>query len=280
MIRRDVGDAYWLISQNDHALLLKDLAEQFGGPGIQVASQPAITGIIMHDAGWPLHDDHPTLNDQHIPIDVFESRRTVALKVWTASAQRAAEVDPYAGLLVSLHSLSLSVFAASQSTEKGEKVNMSDPRTRFDMNKFQHGQIELQEKLRRPLGLRTDLPLHNGLVDDTDDPREQQLAFDFRLLQALDKISLAICCSEPPFPKIEPLLLKPGGKPIALNVTRPTPEELRVRPWCFDVAQIRVRVPYKHLPAQRYASEAELHKAYHAATTSTLEVTVKGAEEA
>jgi hypothetical protein len=270
MIRREVGDEYWLIAQNDHAVLSGQLAEQFGGAGIQSPSRAAITGIAMHDAGWPLHDEAPTLNNDHIPIDVFESRREVALKVWTASAQRAAVVDPYAGLLVSLHSLSLSIFASTQTSFKHEKVDMSDPRTRFDLNKFQHGQIELQEKLRAQLGMRTDLPLRNGLAEDSADRGEQQLIFDFRLLQALDKISLAICCTKPPFPKIEPLLLKPATQPISLSVRRPAADRLMIDPWTFNPAGIQLDIPFKRLPAKRYESEESLHQAYREAKTETF----------
>jgi hypothetical protein len=275
MIRREVGDEYWLIAQNDHAILSGQLAEQFGGPGIQSPTKSAITGIAMHDAGWPLHDDEPTLNNDHIPIDVFESRRDVALKVWTASAQRAADVDPYAGLLVSLHSLALSVFASSQTSFKHEKVDMSDPRTRFDMNKFQHRQIELQETLRARLGMHTDLPLRNGLAEESDDPREKQLIFDFRLLQALDKISLGICCTKPPFAKIDPLHLNGGDAPIALKADRPRPEELFIEPWCFRTPEIRLDVPYKAVPATRYEADLALRDAYHSAKRQAFSIAVK-----
>lgn len=276
MIRREVGDEYWLIAQNDHAILSGQLAEQFGGPGIQSPTQSAITGIAMHDAGWPLHDDAPTVNNDHIPIDVFESRREVALKVWTASADRAAAVDPYAGLLVSLHSLALSVFASTQTSFKHEKVDMSDPRTRFDMNKFQHRQIELQEQLRQKLGMRTDLPLRNGLAEESDDPREKQLIFDFRLLQALDKISLGICCTKPPFAKIEPVHLTAGDRPIGLQLDRPDAHLLLLRPWCFRAQEIRLEVPYKPVAATRYESDVHLRTAYSAATRKTFSITLRG----
>ncbi len=276
MIRREVGDEYWLIAQNDHAILSGQLAEQFGGPGIQSPTQSAISGIAMHDAGWPLHDDAPTINNDHIPIDVFESRREVALKVWTAAADRAAAVDPYAGLLVSLHSLALSVFAATQTSFKHEKVDMSDPRTRFEMNKFQHRQIELQEQLRQKLGMRTDLPLRNGLAEESDDPREKQLIFDFRLLQALDKISLGICCTKPPFAKIEPVHLKAGDRPIALQLERPDAHLLLLRLWCFCAPDVRLAVSYKPVAATRYESDVHLRTAYAAATQKTFSITLRG----
>src|SRR5213075_490790 len=101
MIRRDEQDAFLLISQHDHALISGELAEQFGN-AVFARPQPAesvVRGVRLHDCGWPLHDNEPTLNPDGFPLYVFETPRDVALKVWTASSERAAAEDPYAGLL-------------------------------------------------------------------------------------------------------------------------------------------------------------------------------------
>src|SRR5690242_6538042 len=113
MIRRRDGNDFLLIAQHDHALISGQLAESFGNdrfPPPQPRAQTLI-GIAQHDCGWPLHDDAPTLNGEHLPLDVFESPRPIAFRVWTASVEGATKQDPYAGLLVSLHVLSLSVLA-------------------------------------------------------------------------------------------------------------------------------------------------------------------------
>ena len=44
---------------------------------------------------------------------------------------------------------------------------------RDEMNKFQHREIERQEKLRRKLGLRTDVPLTLGVAKAGIDPLNQ-----------------------------------------------------------------------------------------------------------
>ena len=38
-----------------------------------LALENTITGISLHDCGWPIHDERPTLNPDRIPLDVFES---------------------------------------------------------------------------------------------------------------------------------------------------------------------------------------------------------------
>src|SRR6476646_2312884 len=116
MIRRHVGDhQFWLIAQNDHALISGQLAGQLGNGDFSPPSSPsAVLGIGLHDCGWPVHDEQPTLNSKNLPLDVFETPRHVGLRVWGESTDRAAARDDYAGLLVSLHSLALSVFATEQ----------------------------------------------------------------------------------------------------------------------------------------------------------------------
>src|SRR3954451_11877586 len=167
MIRRRVGDEFWLIPQHDHAILSGELAKHFGNAKFakpQAAS--SVLGVSVHDCGWPTHDEQPTLNKDRLPIDVFETSPEIGLSVWTESSRRAAAQDTYAGLLVSLHSLSLSALATSQVFDN-EKFDVNDSRVRFEVNKFQHAQIELQEKLRHQLGLRTDIPLRLGLSENS-----------------------------------------------------------------------------------------------------------------
>src|SRR3954471_21700194 len=128
MIRRDVGDAFLLIAQHDHAHMAAQLAEVFGNEQFAEPDpfDQAVLGVALHDCGWPLHDDQPTLNAQGLPLDVFESPARIAIKVWTTSADRAAARDPYAGLLTSLHVLSLSVFATTQTSFEHEKFDTDD----------------------------------------------------------------------------------------------------------------------------------------------------------
>src|SRR5689334_4373848 len=115
MIRRRVADEFWLFTQHDHALLAGVLAERLGNDTFASPDprEAVVRGVAMHDCGWPLHDDAPTLNRHGEPLDVFETPPQIGLRVWSEAARRAAGADPYAGLLVSLHSLSLSMFAMS-----------------------------------------------------------------------------------------------------------------------------------------------------------------------
>jgi hypothetical protein len=274
MIRRRVGDEFWLILQHDHALLSGKLAEHWGNDRFaKPQAATAVLGISLHDCGWPIHDDRPTLNKDRLPIDVFETTLSTGLSVWTESAKRAAERDAYAGLLVSLHAMSLSALAMSQVFDN-EHFDIKDSRVRFEVNKFQHAQIELQERLRKQLGLRTDIPLRLGIAEKSTDPREQALEFDFRLLQAMDKMSLCLCCTKPPFASIEPVINRPGGKAMALRVQRPEPERLEVSPWPFDAARIDLSFPYRRVPVKPFADQQSFLNGYASAAVEQFACSV------
>ncbi|MGC4034243.1 MAG: DUF3891 family protein [Tepidisphaeraceae bacterium] len=148
MIRKRVGDAFWLITQQDHAKLAGVMARQVGNRQFaRPANADAVFAAIdAHDSGWPIHDDEPTLDASGCPTDVFDTPRAVSHAAWLESARRATAIDPYAGLLVSLHQLSLTARAAGAAS--GERVDDEHRRRQFDLNKIQHALIEHAEALR------------------------------------------------------------------------------------------------------------------------------------
>jgi len=271
MIRRQMGSHWLLITQHDHARLAGQLAARIGNhffdrpQGNNGPNQSFIDGVTLHDSGWPLHDDQPTLNRAGEPLDVFETTPAIGLKVWSESVQRAAAASDRAGLLVSLHSLALSIDATTDGQRKHEKFDLTSPASRFEINKFQHRQVELQESLRKRLGLGTDLPLNQGLALSSDLPAEQEIVFQFRLLQAMDALSLAICRTKPPALQIRPVLARPGGRPLSLRLRRSNDQILDVSPWPFDVEQIQVEVPFRRLAAEPFSPDAIGEKTFREA---------------
>jgi len=270
MIRHSHGDDFLLITQHHHALLSGQLAMRFGAEQF-ARPEPfdsVMKGISQHDCGWPLHDDEePTLNADHLPLHVFEAPIMLATRVWLASALLADKLlDPYSALLVSLHVLHLSLIAQ-------EHAARHTPHELFEVNKFQHRQIELQEKLRNKLGLRIDLPLHHGVAAPGASAEEDRLLFNLRLLQAMDRLSLAVCCSEELFRAID-LLPAPGGVPMALRVSRPAPFAVRLDPWPFHAPRIELEVPCRRVPAKRYDDEAQFRQVYFKAPCNTVMVSV------
>jgi hypothetical protein len=267
MIRHRRGEEFLLFTQHDHALLAGRLAEKLSGSVIERASPPAIQGIALHDCGWPLHDDEPTLNADGQPLHVFETPPAIATRVWSASARRAANLHPYSGLLVSLHVLHLSLMSQA-SHSAAEDV--------FELNKFQHGQIELQEQLRPMLGLRIDRPLKHGLAPPGTSADEDRLLFDFRLLRAMDALSLALLCSEKLSVTMDGLLTRPDGEPGCLSVTRPAEFTVNLAPWPFQANSLEDQVSVRRVPARSFVNESDLRDSYTEAPTESIQVRIVG----
>ena len=83
MIRHRRGDEFLLVAQHDHALLSGKFAARLGNADFARPDplRQTIDGIALHDCGWPLHDEQPTLNDKGLPLHVLESPMPVAIKV-------------------------------------------------------------------------------------------------------------------------------------------------------------------------------------------------------
>lgn len=282
MIRRSVelpsGETqFWLIAQHDHAIIAGQLAAAFGN---QLYAPPSygertVLGVAMHDAGWPIHDDAPQLNDVGFPSDVFETPVERGTIVWEASAARAETAEPYAGLLTSIHVQRL----AGRYDQTFPKLSN---RERFWLIRFRNDQAQRQMRLRKALGMSVDRPLELGLALASDagaeqDPAEQRLAFDVRLLQAMDMLSLCICCTDPPAQQIGPLLRRPGGPSLPIHVERPSAQRLIVHPWPFGAGMTSVSVPYCAVPARRFDDAEDLRAALARSPTASFEVAIEPA---
>jgi hypothetical protein len=257
MIRRDAQTRFLMITQHDHAQLSGELARRLGNCDFAPPSpyQAVVEAIAHHDCGWPLHDEHPTLNPAGLPLHVFEAPVSLATQVWSASVAGAMNLGDYQGLLVSLHTFALSsMFFANAK-------NPSRPDL-FEMNKFQHRQSEIQEDLRQRLGLREGVPLRLGVPKAGVSPADDQLIFNFRLLTAMDRISLALCCGKPLFPTMDDVHPHPGKPATKITVQMPDPATMTLDPWPFDQPMLAFVVPARRVTKHPFTSIDEFHKVY------------------
>jgi uncharacterized protein DUF3891 len=224
-----------------------------------------VRAVGLHDCGWPVHDERPTLNKQGLPLHVFETPLNVALEVWQAGVERVANEEPYTQLLVSLHVMGLSGFAAA---------NVHDRREQFELNKFQQRQIEKQVELRNRLGMRTDIAMKLGLAIRTDLEEEERLRRNYLIMQTMDRISLGLCCDEAPFGKIEEIVPKLGMNAVTLNFARVGEFELGVEPWAFDEERVEIEMPYKEVPARKYEDVEEFRGIYQDAHVRRVKMVV------
>jgi len=253
MIRHTTDTEWILIPQNAHAESCGVMADYLDKDVVGLPTSRGRLGITMHDSGWPLHDDRPTLDESGQPTHVFHTPAAITARLWAESSRRAAARDLYAGLLASIHGLHLVAFALQ---------TPRDRQTVFEFNKFQHAQVESQESIRRQLSMRTDVALQHGLARPGIDPGEDALIRDYRTLRALDQISLAALCSETLFDKVDFTSPTSAAQPAHVSIERIAPFQLRLNPWPFTRARIDISVPARQIARQRFDSELAFLDAY------------------
>jgi hypothetical protein len=265
MIRHRHGRDFFLFTQHDHALLSGQLAERIGNGPLDHPSPKTVQAIALHDSGWPLHDNEPTLNAQGEPLDVFETPPQIGTRVWAESASRAAAMDPYCGLLVSLHVLHLSLMAQA-SHHSAHEI--------FAINKFQHGQIELQEKLRPQVALRIDRPLTHGLAAAGESPEEDKLRSDFKLLRAMDSLSLALLCSNELAETTDTIPTTRNSGAVTIKAVRQSDFTLVLSPWIFAADSIELPISFRRVSAEPFASLDDFRLMYARATGESATVRI------
>lgn len=105
MLVVETDDGYRIVAQTEHASLAGRFAERWGNERFDVPNPKAATRAAahVHDNGWATWDLYPHLADDGTPIDLFEVPAAEWRRFYERGIDAAAELDPYAGLLVSMH---------------------------------------------------------------------------------------------------------------------------------------------------------------------------------
>jgi len=273
VIRRQAGQDFLLITQREHVRLASHLAQHAGGKFVRAPhDRPAfLDAVDRHDVGWDALDEPPRLNARKWPMDVLEAPWQIAVPAWAQTTRLALEgASPRTSLLVSIHTLNLS-YDASRVNEGPKRFDISELRRMFEVNKFQHGQIEIQELLRPELGLSIDQPRRLGLSMDLRDVAEQHLANDYRMIQACDLLSYSACVGDVVANPLGPLYAAgPGGEFVSVLVRKLTQTKLTLSPWPFDCGEIRFAVNARRYPAHATRSLPEFQYFYSQAHDEPL----------
>ena len=139
MLRMESETGWWLITHPDHARLAGDFATAWGNPQFRKPTprERVLKGIACHDDGWAARDAHPTITRQGKPsafsielVGKYSAFEEIDLEAYLAVRDRAvriiAEDDPYAGLLISMHTYNLLTAHADRSTIDTEGLVLLD----------------------------------------------------------------------------------------------------------------------------------------------------------
>jgi hypothetical protein len=262
---------WWLITHPDHARLAGDFAAAWGNAQFRKPEPRArvLRGIACHDDGWAARDAHPSVTRQGRPsafstelVGKYSAFEEIDLAEYLAVRDRAvriiAEDDPYAGLLISMHTYNLLTAHADRSTIVPEGLELLDA--------FLARQLEYQGRLRSRVAADRTL----SAVDQSDETIVQH----FRLLQACDNLSLLTCVAyASPAHLLHPLPLNDGST-AEVHVLPVAPRHFRLAPWPFAAEDLHFKFPARHVTGKLFPSSETLEDAFHASAVEQLAVTL------
>jgi hypothetical protein len=271
MLRLETDTGWWLVTHPDHARLAGAFAERWGNDHF-LSPEPreqVLRGIHRHDDGWAARDAVPQITRQGKPsafstelVGKYSGFEEIDLPDYLAVRDRAvrliASEDPYAAVLISMHTYNLLHDHADRSTIKPEELPLLD--------EFLEGQLALQKSLRREIESNAKLKAEHKT--------EAAILDHFRLLQANDYLSLLTCVDYKNPVELLHALPTRDGKGSPIRVRSVGSRRFVLEPYPFVDESITLQFPARHAKGKYFASAKELQDAFHAAPVETLSVTV------
>jgi hypothetical protein len=271
MLRSKAEGGWWLITHPDHAHLAGDFAKYWGNDSF-ASPEPrehVLRGIDCHDDGWRARDAQPVITKQGTPaafsvelVGKYSAFEDIDLHAYLAvrreAVQLMAEEDPYAAILISMHTYNLLSERADRSTIRTDDLPSLDA--------FLVEQRSLQIALRNQLIATSELlPVH--LEHST-------LHRHFQLLQACDNLSLLSCVDFDGHATLLHPFATIDGATTEIKAQRIGERTFRLSPYPFLQPQISLSFPARFVPAKTFASSEDLREALNRAETVNLAVTV------
>jgi hypothetical protein len=245
IVRKQPNGELLLIGQTDHSRLAGHLAAHWGNDKF-AAPDPGdsvVRAAAFHDYGWLPYESSPLLNPTtgepyqflQLPIGVSQ------LAAYQWGLDWLAEIDPYAGLIVSMHRTGLWQSRYNMITRPKGYVPTSLSEEIQAFIKENEGR---QERDRRPWN-------------------SKQLWINYRLMQVWDILSLYFCCADSSEEQIEPVPVNYSDKSGILMTIKPVgPAQVSCVPYPFDVHPLHVQLLCKRLRKATYENVSEFRRAY------------------
>jgi hypothetical protein len=265
MLRLESETGWWLVTHVDHARLAGAFATQWGNELFRAPEPRAqvLRGVTCHDDGWAARDQQPQITRQGKPsafsvelVGKYSAFEEIDLVDYLAVRDRAvrlvAEADPYAALLVSMHTYNLLAARADRSTIRTDQLPLLD--------EFLDRQRQFQQDLKARLTPEQGSP--------------QSIEENFRLLQACDNLSLISCVDYgQPTDLIHPLPHVDGTEG-RIQVTRLNERTFRLDPFPMASSELEFDLPARHIEGKTFASPKDLQEKFQAARPEKLQVTL------
>jgi hypothetical protein len=256
MVRLESETGWWLVTHVDHARLAGAFAAEWGND-LFLPPEPrerVLRGISSHDDGWAARDQNPQITRQGKPsafsvelVGKYSAFEEIDLEDYLTVREQAvrivAEADPYAALLVSMHTYDLLTARADRATIQPAQMPLLDA--------FLDRQLQFQQQLNARL---TAEKVSLALVEQ-----------HFHLLQATDNLSLLSCVDYAKSSDLlRPLPLRGGGE-SRVAVASLGERHFRLTPYPFAASPLLFDLPARHVEGKQFSTAEQLQKEFHAA---------------
>lgn len=261
MIVRLEGDRLVIVRQADHARLSGRLAATWGrAPWTLPSPSPAVlVAARQHDDAWVPYDEAPDVEAGR-PLAFFEVDRRRAVRLYAAGVTAVAGLDPYAGLLVSLHYTGF--FTSHWGWQPFSTPDRFPEPQATALRAFLHAEAARRETLRAAAG--------------PEGPGDARLRLNYTWLQLWDRISLDICRQSASVPwalEYPAVSVSEGGATVALKFAMVAPGSYTLNPYPLLPDPFVASVPAVTVEAGA-PSEAAFLERWRTAPETSLSVSI------
>jgi hypothetical protein len=257
MIIQQQSDPMIVIRQTDHAFLSGFFAREWGN---STFTRPEPFGSFClaaaeHDNGWQEWELASGVDPRtFMPYSFMTVPTEEHISLYQRGIDRVVKVDLYAGLMVSMHCMSL--YDRSRATMPGFSAKYVKAPEQHLANDFVQ-RLRLQQ-LRLKVDLRNN-PETKPFVDDN------RIKANGQRLEALDRLSLYFCLGPEENASIEGVPVDDTGVEAEWEVRPSTGNHFTIYPYPFRRDPLEFAILARRIPKRRYVDEAELQSVLAAA---------------
>jgi hypothetical protein len=258
IIRTDGSEDLVLVPQTEHSKLVGQIAANWGNDTFDVPDPFAsvVRAATYHDFGWLPYESDPIFEEAMLStphyLEVPNSPRQ--LQAHQACFEWLSKVDPYSGLLASMHRTGLWQrrygvidYPKAYLQPAVRTSGLSEPAVAA----FVEENEALQKPVRAELG-------------------EQQVWHNYRLLQVWDLLGLYFATHNPDELDISPVPLSFGGSEVVLKMRPKSLTEVVFDPFPFRERGCTVSVAVKRISRASFQDTPSFRRAYFRAPLETI----------
>lgn len=270
MIRIKTIEGWILLGHKDHAHLAGAFAEKWDDEKFPRPRplDSVLKAVFHHDDSWEERDDEGYLTSEGLPsaftkelvgtYDAFEEIELEDyLNVRAGATEKMAMKDPYAAILISMHTVNLLTEQADLSTLNAAETALH--------SEFIDGQLKRQKELAA---------MYADSTGDHSAIAEPVLKRAFEFLQACDSLSLITCVR---FEDKIPLRHRHPDTSGELHEFHCQPlgnDTYHLSPFPFEGSSATFEVSCKQVEGERYGNLKMFRDLYHKAPKETFTITL------